>query len=264
MVREGRAKYKKTTFISHPRSGLTWFRWMLHEFRKIQHPEELKPPPKHKEERNPLIAYDHDCIGLMSSPRYFKKHPRSKGINKWNGYKVIFLLRHPLDVILSNYYFLVVRGKNLSIGKKVFGKHTLESFFKCKTFGVISLVNWILWWEEKRAECEDFLYLNYEDTLIDPGNSLERVLNFVGADFNKETIDQVVKLSSFDVMKNHEQEHGGLFTDQAGIIGKDRDTAVVRKGRSGQWKNELPDDLQEWCFKAIQPLSKTFARSYLK
>ena len=232
--------------------------------RKRNDPENLKKPPADTEEWNPLIAYDHDGMGLMSTPRHMSRHPRYKGINKWARYRVAFLLRDPRDVLLSNYFFLVVRGRQVERTSGWAKGYDLDSFFRCKTMGMPHLVRWLLWWEKHRRECRDFLCVHYEDMVeTGPLISLSRVLSRVTEEeVPISTMIEAVKASSFEVMRSHERKHGKLFKDQAGIIDSE-ETAVVRKGKTGQWIAQLPDDLKDWCLEAMEPLRGTFADRYL-
>lgn len=264
MVREQRAKYPRSTFISHPRSGLTWFRWMLHEVRKRHDPENLKKPPGDTEEWNPLIAYDHDGIGLTSTPGRLARHPRMHGENKWKDYKVVFLIRDPRDTILSNYYRLVVRGKQVLKQKKRVEHFGLKSFFQDGTLGLKPLVEWIVWWDKHRTELVDFMPVFYEETLMNPASALSCILEMAtDENVSIDTCLEVADASTFEIMKRHEAEHGTIYKDQAGAVNDDPDTALIRNGTAEQWKGALNNRLRLWCLSTMAPLRGTFAERYL-
>jgi len=264
MVREQRSKYPLSTFISHPRSGLTWFRWMFHELRKRFDPENLKNSPLDTEEWNPLIAYDHDGMGLMTTPGHLARHPRRRGVNKWKEYKVVFLIRDPRDVILSNYYRLVVRGKQVKDQHKRVKDFTLDSFFRDATLGLQPLVAWLGWWHEHRTECVDFMPVFYEQTLRSPISALSCVLEMATEeDASIELLQEVVEASTIEVMRKVEGKEGTIFKDQTGMVNDDKSTALIRKGTAGQWKDELSGELAMWAKAKMHPLRETFAERYL-
>jgi len=263
MVREARSKYPGSMFISHPRSGLTWFRWMFHELRKRHDPENLKKHPNDGEEHNPLIAYDHDGMGLITTNQRHRMLPWRRGNNRWTKRKVVFLARDPRDVLLSNFYILVVRGEYLASRRRWVEGLDLNAFFRHKAWGLKILVEWLVWWEKNKRGCRDFMPLFYEETLANPLSALSCAVEMATSEeVPIETLEWVVGASTFEVMKQQEQQHGRLFTDQRGAINGDERTAIIRKGKAGQWKDELSEELQDWCDGVMEPLRGTFMERY--
>lgn len=262
-MREQRSKYPRSTFISHPRSGLTWFRWMMHEVRKLHDPENLKAPPIDTEEWNPLIAYDHDGIGLRSPQSMRKRSNRSSGVNAWSDYRVVFLIRDPRDVLLSNYYRMVVRGKQVVSEARSVRGYDLGAFIKCDTLGLKPLVEWICWWDKHRHECVDFMPIFYEDTLLNPASTLSCVLEMATEEnVPMGTVREAVEASTFEKMRRHEEVHGTIYKDQSGPVNSDPSTALIRKGLAGQWRDEFSEGLKGWCEKEMRDLEGTFAARY--
>ena len=263
MKRDRRVKYPLSTFISHPRSGLTWFRFMFHEIRKRHDPDNLMPPPKNTEELNPLILFDHDNMGTIGSILRLNKRRKPE---RWVGRKVIFLARDPRDTLLSNYHMLSGRAQHRSGVKSRLGKtvKSMDAFFRSRAFGIKRYVGWARWWDTHKGSCKDFMPIYYEDTLENPFSSLSCALEFATDENVPASImEAAVRASSFGKMKQREIDNGRLFSDQQAAVNNDPRCRIVRKGKAGAWRDELPEELQAFCASQIGLLRGTFMERYI-
>jgi hypothetical protein len=73
--------------------------------------------------------------------------------------------------------------------------------------------------------------VRYEDLLIQPGHELSSMVRFLGVNEDQKILEQCVKNASFEKMGDgHPQSN-------------DINTAFVRKGIRGDWKNHFSPDL---------------------
>ncbi len=71
--------------------------------------------------------------------------------------------------------------------------------------------------------------VRYEDLLERPRGEIRRLLEFLGASYDKETVGRCVEMSSFERMSNRKR-------------GKEDSASFFRKGVAGDWKNVFTDE----------------------
>jgi hypothetical protein len=216
--------------VSFPKSGNTWTRFLL---ANLVYPEkaatfaninQLIPDPSAttKKEfdrvRRPRIIKSHECF----DPRY----PR-----------VIYIVRDPRDVALSQYHY----HRKL---KKIADDSPLENFvarfLKGETCPHGSWGENVTTWLASRHNDPRFLLLRYEDMVADPHRELARVAAFLNISADPDRISQAVERSAADRMRKLEK----VQSDKSSLMKDSRkDLSFVRAAKSGGWKSELPDPL---------------------
>jgi hypothetical protein len=76
------------------------------------------------------------------------------------------------------------------------------------------------------------LVVRYEDMLFKSVETFSEVIRFIGADEDTERIERAVRASSFDVLKNQEEERG--FKEKL-----PQSESFFRKGKAGDWRDQL-------------------------
>lgn len=225
--------------ISHPRSGLTWMRWMLFELRKLTD-WELVPGGEHA---NQFVRFDHDRVGLKTtSKKRFEDLLRRK-VSRWADLRVVFLVRDPRDVVNSNYRRLVLRGDVPRLQGLCF-----DAFIRHPVYGVDALCRWLGWWEDHAPMCKGFLPVFYEETVADPAAVLKLVSEYLtGECYDQEVYEAAANASSIDRMRAYEAENGRVLVGQDGAIPGMPETALVRRGEVGQWREWNDQDVEYAC-----------------
>ena len=172
-----RCHIQNAAIVSHPRSGLSWLRNMLWEYRKRAWSRSIRKDwtePKH-----PVIPFFHDGIGMASTLKNGLGEKIGKRKRDWSKPHdrfdhLIFLARHPLDIMVSNYTRLRLHGR--------FKRYTtLDKFMRDPNLGLLVLLRWWASWapevEKRRA-----LIVRYEKTRSFPFDALRDVLSHVGID----------------------------------------------------------------------------------
>jgi hypothetical protein len=216
--------------VSYPKSGNTWTRFLLGNLLYQDEPitfanVEYKLPSLYlhsdrKLKKLPRILKSHDCF----DPRY---------------QTVIYIVRDPRDVLVSNYHYAVkLRAVSPDCGIDKFVPALLDGSFD---FGRLvnprfgswydNVASWLAMQHNRR-----FLLLRYEDMLEDPQRELKRVAEFLGLQATPERLARAVRLSSADHMRELEKSQGDQWT-----LTKDTrpDIAFIRKARAGGWRTEL-------------------------
>jgi len=230
-----------TFLVSYPKSGNTWVRFLL---ANLIHPNEtvgfaninrLLPAP-----------------GVLSK-RFLKKLPRPRIMKSHEPFdvrfrKVIYLVRDPRDVAVSEYHFDL---KKRYIESDV----SLEQFVKRFLAGETS--SYGSWWEHAaswiaaRNGNPAFLLVRYEDLLSDPIAETAKIAEFLGIQAGPERLQAAVERSSADRMRKLEKQQGGQWT---GTRNTRQEIPFVRAAKSGGWKEALPTHSVEEIEVAWAPL----------
>jgi hypothetical protein len=234
--------YPDDTFlVSYPKSGNTWVRFLL---ANLIHPNEtvgfaninrLLPAP-----------------GVLSK-RFLKSLPRPRILKSHEPFdarfrKVIYLVRDPRDVAVSEYHFDLKK-------RYIAADMTLEQFIKPFLAGETS--SYGSWWEHvaswvgTRHGNPRFLLARYEDLLADPIGETAKIAEFLGIAADTERIKSAVERSSADRMRKLEKEDADKWT---GTKNTRQEIPFVRSAKSGGWKESLPPRSVEEIEVAWSPL----------
>ncbi|MGD0413719.1 MAG: sulfotransferase domain-containing protein [Terriglobales bacterium] len=230
-----------TFLVSYPKSGNTWVRFLL---ANLMYPNEtvgfaninrLLPAPGVLSKR---------FLRKLSRPRILKSHePFDVRFRK-----VIYLVRDPRDVAVSEYHFDL---KKRYIDPDV----SLEQFVKRFIAGETS--SYGSWWEHAaswiaaRHGNPAFLLVRYEDLLSDPIGETGKIAEFLGIQAGPERLRAAVERSSADRMRKLEKQQADQWT---GTKNTRQEIPFVRAAKSGGWKETLPGHSVEEIEVAWAPL----------
>ena len=156
--------------------------------------------------------------------------------------KVIICLRNPKDTLVSKYHFEKLIKVLGFVGD-------FESYFDlfmddCTIYGSYFEHVKESWGNRHR---DNVCLLFFEDMKKNLGENVRNVAKFLGKDFTDEQIEQSVEFLSFKKMK----ERGTTDKMQAMMKKKESDGHVMRKGESGDWKNNFTNKMTERMDEAI-------------
>jgi len=213
--------------VSFPKSGNTWTRFLLANLVRPDTPA--------------TFANIHQLIPDPSgtSKREFSRVPRPRIIKSHDPFdprfpRVIYIVRDPRDVALSQYHYHRMR-KKLADESPV--SEFVTRFIAGKTCPHGSWGENVLTWVATRRGDPRFLLLRYEDMVADTPRELRKIADFIGMSADSERIQRAVELSSVGHMRKLEQAQG----EKSELIkGSRKDLNFVRAGKSGGWRSELP------------------------
>jgi hypothetical protein len=217
--------------VSYPRSGNTWLRFLV--------ANALRPEPAATfadfGEVVPDI-YDETDRQLLRrpDPRVLKSHERHDERYR----RVLYLVRHPADVAVSYYHYLV-KMRNIAPGFEL--ARFVDSFL---TGGLDEFGRWgehVTSWLDAREGDEDFVLLRYEDVLEAPRDALVAALGLIGADVSSSAIDTAVERSSAAELRRLERETAPALPSFQGSRLED---PFIRRARPGGGAEELPPELE--------------------
>jgi len=229
--------------VSFPKSGNTWTRFLIgnlispSERADFSNINRLIPDPEAMSKRG---------LSQAKRPRILKSHqyfdPRYP--------KVIYIVRDPRDVALSQYHFQRKR-------RVIEDGYPIEKFVTRFVAGETSIYgSWgenAASWLSTRYGRSEFLLLRYEDMLADTVRELGKIASFLNQSATAQLLEEAVARSAADQMRKLEKDQAMLWSSTKGTR---QDVAFVREARAGGWKNDLPADSVVEIESAWGPLLK--------
>jgi hypothetical protein len=227
--------------VSYPKSGNTWVRFLLAN-----------------------LIYPNETVGfaninrLLPSPdvaskRFLRKLPRPRILKSHEPFdvrfrKVIYLVRDPRDVAVSEYYFDL---KKRYIDPDVTLEQFVKRFIDGETSAYGSWREHTASWIAARHGSPAFLLVRYEDLLADSLGETGKIAEFLGIQAGPERLEAAVRRSSADRMRKLEIQQADQWT---GTRNTRKEIPFVRAAKSGGWKNTLPAHSVEEIEVAWAPL----------
>jgi hypothetical protein len=189
----------------------------------------------------------------VSSKRFLKKLPRPRILKSHEPLdlrfkKVIYLVRDPRDVAVSEYHFSL---KKRYIDSSVSLEEFVTLFIAGQTAGYGSWWEHAAGWIAARQGNPAFLLVRYEDLLSDSVTHTARIAEFLGIKASPERLLAAVERSSADRMRKLEKQQADHWT---GTKDTRRDIPFVRAATSGGWRQALPPGSAEQIEAAWAPL----------
>ena len=237
--------YPDDTFlISYPRSGSTWSRFLV---ANLVFPNEDVS----------FANLDRLVPATASvSRRMLERIPRPRIIKCHNYFdhrygKVIYIVRDPRDVVLSEYR-LALKRRRIPDGYPM--QDYMARFIRGEVNDYSSWKENVGSWLAARGNTDGFLLLRYEDMVKQPPVELARIARFLAIDAAPQRIAAAVERSSADRMRELEKKQG-----EAWIVtkGHRKDVPFVGDARAGAWKTHLPAACAAQIEKAWGPLLET-------
>jgi Sulfotransferase domain len=215
--------------VSYPKSGNTWTRFLI---ANLVYPEknpdfsninELVPDPEAVRKRD---------LERAARPRFIKSHqyfdPRFQ--------KVIYIVRDPRDVVVSEYYFDIKR-------RAIAEDYPLAQFVSRFVRGEVNHPhgswgeNAATWFYTRRGDAR-FLMVKYEDLQSRAMEEMEKIASFLGVPADRERLAFAIEQSSAKRMRELEKKQGHLWSSTRETR---KDMPFIRSAKSGGWKAELPE-----------------------
>lgn len=219
--------------VSYPKSGNTWARFLISN---LLYPDiEIDFASIQKLIPDIYLSSDKEIL-QVSRPRIIKSHeyfdPRYK--------KVIFIVRDPRDVAVSNYFHLLKYSLN---NDETSLSQFTENFLRGVYYPVRE-INPIGSWGENTGSWlgakkggANLLFLRYEDFKINPTRQLHKIANFLSLSVSESDISNAIKNSSIERMRELELKQKDVWPNKY----TKKNIAFVRRASSGEGQNKLSE-----------------------
>ncbi len=236
-----RVRSDDTFLVSYPKSGNTWMRFLIANL--------LQQNP-------PIGLLEADCLipsvdgkskkffDDMKSPRVIKSHFSFIPAYK----RVIYVVRDPRDVVMSQYHYQIKRGV-LEAGASLDG--FVGRFLKGEVCPYGSWGDNVGSWTATRRDDPNFLLLRYEDMLADVTSGAAKISDFLGCGQDANRIAVAVERSSLENMRKVEKAEGKKWDSTKGTR---QDMSFFRSAKSGEGRATLSRESIERIEKAWGPL----------
>lgn len=226
--------------LTFPKSGTTWVQEIVYLL--MNDLDTDKASKTTMERRFPFLELHTPgpkIIAKMPSPRLIKTHlPFSLLPDQWKEKKpkIIYVLRNPKDVVVSYFSFTTKFFKGTPFNG------TFEDFSRLFIEGKVASGPWCSHVTEawKMRNESHVLFLTYEDLQRDPYKNVKEIATFLDKPVTDEQASALVKHCSFDNMKQNNSVNFDWLKD-IGVANKD--VQFMRKGKVGDWKNHLSEDI---------------------
>ena len=214
--------------VSYPKSGNTWTRFLV---ANLVYPEknpdfsninDLIPDPEAMAKRD---------LERARRPRILKSHQYFD--HRYP--KVIYIVRDPRDVVLSEYHFDIKR-------RAITEDYPIEKFVGRFVRGELNHPNgtwgenaatWFYTWGHNPR----LLLVTYENLQTQGAHEMTRIAEFIGVPADPERIAFAIQQSAADRMRELEKKQAHLWSSTRETR---KDKPFERAAKAGGWRTELP------------------------
>lgn len=217
--------------LSYPKCGRTWLRFLVGTVYKLKYDLPFEDP---MDLTRMHLANPKQVPPLVVS-HVVEKILRAFEPKKINAYKIVFLIRHPMDAAISKYYHDKYRKK-----RRVGG---LDAYVAKEARAIVDYIASIYAIADRFG---DFHMIRYEDMQSDCLSELDNVMDFLDEkNVDKSILDTAVRAGSFNNMRKIEVSDKSNSPRLRTKNKKDPRTYKTREGRVGGYKTALSADLIE-------------------
>jgi len=235
--------------VSYPKSGNTWFRFVLFHLQHGRMPESSRE----------LDQQFNSKLPVKPGELFKKSHATVAGLAEHRnaGDKVIYIVRHPLDVLQSSLNYDILNGDLRP--EKAVKDAWVDAYIRTagnpawtgEPFNAGSWNENVRGWMDEAAE--DVLVIRYEESLFNPVAGVRACAAFMEVPVTEEEIAACVEATSFDRLRIFEEEEQALarelktpqgrFSSEARIaVAEQQGVRFFNKGQSGTYRDVLDTD----------------------
>jgi len=239
-----RVRPDDTFLVSYPKSGNTWMRFLIANLLQ-------QDPPVGLLDADSLIpsvdAKSKRFFDEMRSPRVIKSH--FSFIPAYR--RVIYVVRDPRDVVMSQYHYQIKRGV-LEQGSSL--DNFVSRFLKGEVCPYGSWGDNVGSWTATRRDDSNFLLLRYEDMLADVTSGASQISAFLGLGRDANRVATAVERSSLENMRKVEKAEGARWDSTKGTR---QDISFFRSAKSGEGRGTLSRESIDRIERAWGPLMQS-------
>ena len=218
--------YPDDTFLtSYTKSGNTWTRFLVASLIHCEEPMTLVKA----DEFIPSTTRSHKALKAVPRPRILKSHYPFDP----NYRRVIYIVRDPKDVAVSQYHFKI-KCKLIPDGYPM--EEFIASFVRGDATSYGSWGEHVGSWLAARLGDPEFLLIRYEDLHRQTDVEVIRIANFLGIDPTPQRIRWAIEQSTSERMRKLEQTEAGRWGSTKDTR---KDKSFFRSAKSGDGRTML-------------------------
>ncbi len=237
----GRANKCNAVVLSRAKSGRTWLRAMISRMYQAHYALD----EAQLLEFDNFHAQNEDIPKVLFTHGYYLREEieRTGNARRCAGKDILFLVRNPCDVAVSEYFQSTKRANQSKVDLYGIDKAMpMFDFVMEAPVGIPSIIDYLNSWNESLGKVEHVLRVRYEDLRAEPFDGLSAVASFLGAPFKPETIQEAVDFADFENLKKLEKDD---FFNNSRLRARnpdDPDSFKVRRGKVGGYRDYFDDD----------------------
>ena len=246
-------------FISYPKSGRTWFRFILANYFSLIYGLGVKVDLHNMF----TVVPNFDFNAIRGIPSFKAKNwpavvplipvshlPYDNMLFRRR--RVIFMIRDPRDVMVSAYFHETRHKHRFSGG--------MLAFLQNRKLGLPTLVQYLNGWADALGKCENVV-ISYEELSRDAETETARVLRFIDCRIDEGVLKTAISAAGFEAMREIEV--------LAGIPGhdydrNDSDSLRMRRGKAQGYTEHLSaaeiSFIENYCFDNLNPAAKSLVK----
>jgi hypothetical protein len=230
-------------FLSYPKSGRTWVRFLVDAYLADLHDIEVSNVFEVERRLDPRwrIEWTHLTGAMIQLLPYDRIGEMN--FSTLYGRPCIHLSRDPYATLASAYFQARDRVK-------VF-QGTPSEFIRSPFFGAHKLAAFQALVERLRDRFSSFTSLTYEELQADPAASLRTVLEALGAGIDPERIEKAVGLGAFESLRHLARTPEYAGTPIAPVDPDNPASDKVRRGGDGGWRELFSEEDAAYIESAI-------------
>jgi hypothetical protein len=227
-----------------PKAGTTWMQQILYQMRSggdadFDNIDTVVPwlerPRKGRSWRQVLDDYD-----TLPRPRLFKTHCTAEQTPGIGTASIILTVRDPRECCVSFYHHLM----NMTDSARDMAGHQRPASFAAHVDNWLEFAAWFRnvksWWPYR--DHAKVLLLRYKDLKRDLGAGVDQITTFLGWALTPEQKAKVLKYSSFDWMKAHDEIFSGQTESGKAPF---KPGLFIRQGKVGAYKELITPELEK-------------------
>ena len=218
--------------LSRAKSGRTWLRAMLSRLYQqhygLAETQLIELDNFHRQDASiPVIYFTHG--------HYLRKRFASPTWERsFAGRKLLFLVRNPCDVAVSEYFQSTRRASAHKVELHGVDRNaSMFDFVMTAPVGLPAIVDYLNAWAPVITRRPNTQVVRYEDIRRRPAELLARLVEFLGAPFSKEEVTAAVEFAAFENLKELERTNFFKNSRLAPRDPDDPDSFKVRRGKVG-------------------------------
>lgn len=193
-------------FISYPKSGRTWLRFLIGKALALQYQvdERFIPETYHLTEMLdvPTMQFVHNGADAHKANRY-KYGALPKDQEKFAQNQIVFLIRDPRDILVSAYFWATVHTR-LYEGE-------IGGFIRSDEHGIRKIVEFYNIWHQNRHVPRSFYLVSYEALQRAPYETLADLFQHLAIVIEPAYLEEAISFSEFANMRRWEKQGKSRF-----------------------------------------------------
>jgi len=245
--------------VAYPKSGISWLGFLMSNVNLLMNSSERHLTWFNQQCLFPDIHVAQSKLSInnqMEFPdfRIIKSHSKYNPFYK----QIIYLIRDPRDVMVSNYYYSKNFSNGLSKNVELFDYIKSNNGIKSWNRHVQSWINCQHW--------HKINYFRYEDLKENPKEILSRIYSLFGYDIPDDILNKSVEYSDIKQMKELESNYNKnslkYFANRSNISS---DAKFVREGKTnGSLNSEIDEEMNNYIWEKSKDSMKIFGYEYQK